>query len=300
MHARTRAFVEVTAAVLVWGASFAATKVALRQVSPVTVVWLRFAMGIAVLGAAAAWRGELRRVSARDLGIFASLGLIGITLHQWLQSTALQTTHASTGGWVAAATPVCIALVAALVLRERLTRLQWVGIVVATLGVVLIVTDGAPAMLLAGRFAEPGDILMVLSAPNWAVFSVLSRRVLRDHPPARMIFYTMTMGWLMTSVLFVAAGKPAEIGRLTSTGWLAVGFLGIFCSGLAYIFWYDALHSAPTSQVGTFLYLEPLVAVVTGMMFQGERLLLSSIVGGAIILAGVWLVNREPLAEASA
>ena len=64
---------------------------------------------------------------------------------------------------------------------------------------------------------------------------------LRTHPAARMLFYVMGLGWLFTTVLFVALSSPAEIGRLSVTGWLSIGFLGIFCSGLGYILWYAAL-----------------------------------------------------------
>jgi len=177
--------------------------------------------------------------------------------------------------------------------------LQILGIAVAVLGVLLVVSRGNLFTLVGGGAATRGDLLVMISAPNWAVFSILSRRGLKQHPAARMMFYVMAFGWGFTTLLFLFNPQFEAMRQMPWDGWIAVIFLGVFCSGLAYIFWYDALHSAPASQVGTFLYLEPLVAVATGMVFQGERLLVSSIVGGAVILAGVWLVNREPLADAS-
>jgi len=77
--------------VVVWGASFIATKVALREVSPVTVVWLRFAIGVAVLGAVVIARNQFSIPHGRDLGYLLLLGFIGISFHQWLQSTGLVT-----------------------------------------------------------------------------------------------------------------------------------------------------------------------------------------------------------------
>lgn len=298
---RTKAliFAELLAAVLVWGSSFAATKIALREVSPVTVVWLRFAMGVVVLGATAWWRGELRLVPRGDALALALLGLQGITLHQWLQSTALVTTHASTGGWIAAATPACIALVGVLLLRERLTSGGWLGIALAAVGVLVVVTRGDVTTLVRGRFGEPGDILMVLSAPNWAFFSVFSRHTLRRQPAARAVFFIMLFGWLGTTGLFLSSGDTAQIAGLSARGWLAVAFLGVFCSGLAYAFWYDALARLAAWQVGAFLYLEPLAAVATGVLLVGERLDWATVVGGGVILAGVWLVNRRDVPRLS-
>jgi drug/metabolite transporter (DMT)-like permease len=292
-RSRIVAIVEGVLAVLVWGASFIATKIALADVSPVTVVWIRFAMGLVILGIAVAVRGELALVSRRDLATFALLGLIGITFHQWLQSNALVTSQASTSGWIVATTPIFIAVLARIVLHERLSWLQVGGIALAAVGVLLVVSKDNPATLLAGRFGAPGDILILISAPNWAVFSVLSRGALRKHPAARMMFYVMALGWLFTSVLFFVGPGLSEIPRITPRGWAALAFLGIACSGLAYIWWYDALQRMEASRVGALLYLEPLVAMTVAAVVLGEPILVSTVVGGAVILTGVWLVNRR-------
>jgi drug/metabolite transporter (DMT)-like permease len=293
-RARTAAIVEGLLAVLVWGASFIATKVALVDASPVTVVWLRFAIGVAVLGVTMAARRQFAVVPVGELPTFALLGLIGITFHQWLQSNALVTSQASTSGWIIATTPIFMAVLARVVLGERLSWPRAAGIALAAFGVLLVVSKDDPVTVLAGRFGAPGDVLILLSAPNWAVFSVLSRGALRKHPATRMMFYVMTIGWLFTSVLLFTGPGLSEIGRITSRGWVALVFLGIACSGLAYIAWYDALQHLPASQVGALLYLEPLVAMTVAAVVLSEPILLSTVVGGAVILVGVWLVNRRP------
>jgi drug/metabolite transporter (DMT)-like permease len=291
-RSRSFAFVKVTFAVLAWGASFVATKVALQEVSPVTVVWLRFAMGVAILGAVVVMRRQFALPGRGDLAYFALLGFIGITFHQWLQSTGLLTAQASTTAWIVATTPVFMALLGRLVLNERLGWLKAGGITLATLGVLLVVSKGDWSALSSGQFGTPGDFLILVSAPNWAVFSVISRRGLQAHPAARMMFYVMGFGWLLTSVLLFTGPGLSEIGQLSLDGWMGIGFLGVFCSGVAYVFWYDGLQSIPASQVGAFLYLEPLVTVVVASLVLSEPLLIVTLIGGAIILAGVWIVNR--------
>jgi len=293
-RARVAALAEGLFAVAVWGASFIATKVALAEVSPITVVWLRFAMGVVVLGVAVVARRQLALVAWRGLALFALLGLIGITLHQWLQSNALVTSQASTSAWIVTTTPVFMAILGRLVLHERLGLQRIGGIALAAFGVLLVVTHGHLATLAAGRFGAPGDILMVLSAPNWAVFSVLSRRALRSHPATRTMFYVMSFGWLATTVLFVGGPGTSEIGHLTARGWTSIAFLGVACSGLAYIAWYDALKRMPASQAGALLYFEPLVAMVVAAIVLGESIGPATIGGGITILIGVWLVNRGP------
>jgi drug/metabolite transporter (DMT)-like permease len=292
-HSRFLSYAKVLFSVIVWGASFIATKVALKEISPATVVWLRFGIGVLILGLAARWRGQLALPKRKDIPYFALLGAIGIAFHQWLQSTALVTAQASTTAWIVATTPIFMALLGWLVLREKLTRLQVFGIALAAAGVLLVVSKGDLASLEVGQFGTPGDFLILISALNWAVFSTLSRRGLKEHPAGQMMLYVMGFGWLFSSVLFFTGPGLSEISQLTLDGWLGIAFLGIACSGLAYIFWYDGLQAIPASQVGAFLYLEPLVAVVVASAILQEPILLASLIGGGIILLGVWLVNRK-------
>ena len=177
-----KAVLKALFAVVVWGASFVATKISLQYVSPSTVVWLRFTMGIAILGLTVVLGRHFSLPRGRDWVYFAVLGFLGITFHQWLQSTGLLTAQATTTAWIVTSTPIFIALLGFFALCERLTWYQTAGIFLASFGVLLIVTKGDLSILMAGRFGTPGDLLVMISAVNWAVFSTLSRPGLKKHP----------------------------------------------------------------------------------------------------------------------
>jgi drug/metabolite transporter (DMT)-like permease len=290
---RAAPIAKVLFAVVVWGASFIATKIALAEVAPATVIWLRFGMGVVVLGAVVASRRQLAMPAKGDLAYFTGLGFLGIAFHQWLQSNGLVTAQAGTSSWIISSTPIFMALLGWLVLREKLGGLGAAGIAVAALGVLAVVSRGDLAAITAGRFGSPGDFLVLLSAANWAVFSVLSRKGLQRYSSAGMIFWVMLTGWLLSGVLFLLGPGPADLVRLSGRGWSAVAFLGIACSGLAYIFWYDALSVLPASQAGSFLYLEPLVTVIVAAILLGEPILPVTLAGGCAILLGVWMVSRR-------
>ena len=290
-------YFEVLFAVVAWGASFIATKIGVKDVTPITVVWLRFGMGVVILGIAVIARKEFAWPARNEWAYFALLGLLGITWHQWLQSTGLVTAQASTTAWIVATTPIFMALLGWLVLKEKLTVVQTAGIGLAAVGVLVVVSNGNLTSIFSGKFGTPGDYLIMLSAPNWAVFSTLSRRGLQKHPAARMMLYVMTFGWLFSSIGFFAGGHFSQIPKLSAGGWIGVSFLGIFCSGLAYIAWYDGLQAIAASQVGAFLYLEPLVAVVVAGVILSEPITWVSLTGGGVILLGVYLVNRPQKAD---
>lgn len=280
-------------AVTVWGASFVATKISLQYVSPSTVVFLRFTMGVIVLGLAVVLYKQFSLPTGRDWGYFAILGFLGITFHQWLQSTGLLTAQATTTAWIITSTPIFIAMLGFFVLKERLAWYQVAGIILAAFGVLLIVTKGSLSTLASGRLSTPGDFLILISAVNWAVFSTLSRSGLKKHPATLMMFYVMSFGWLFTSILFFVGSGVSEILTIPWNGWIAIGFLGVFCSGIAYIFWYDALQALPVAQTGAFLYFEPIVTLVVAVILLRETILLATLIGGITIIVGVWLVNRQ-------
>ncbi len=293
MSRRLTTIFETLFAVIVWGCTFVATKVALKEVFPETVIFLRFATGILILAAGVHIRRQWQPVNRRDLLVLAGLGVLGITFHQWLQSTGLVTSAASTTAWIVATSPIFIAVLGWLVLREKATWLQIGGTVLATLGVLLVVTRGDLDWKNIGRIGTFGDLLILISAVNWAVFSVLSRGMLKRLPSALMMFYVMLFGWIFSAAFFFMKAGTGDILNLTSNGWLAIVFLGIFGSGLAYIAWYDALQNLKANEAGVFLNIEPLVTMIVAFFILGEPVTWASLLGGAVIILGVWLVNHR-------
>ena len=277
----------------VWGASFVATKIALQYAAPSTVIWLRFMMGVVILGLTLLLNREFSLPRGKDWAYFALLGFLGIAFDHWLQSTGLLTAQATTTAWIIASTPIFIALLGFFILRESLAWYQVIGILLATFGVLLIVTKGNLSSLAAGRFGTPGDFLIMISAVNWAVFATLSRSGLKKHPATLMMFYVMTFGWLFISILFFVGSGFRQIAAIPWDGWRAIAFLGVFGSGLAYVFWYDVLKVLPVAQSGAFHYLEPIITVIVAALVIRERIFVATLVGGIIILIGVWLVNHR-------
>lgn len=286
------AYIKLAFAAVMWGISFIAIKLAVNEVSPIVVIWLRFAIGFLVLLFILLFRRQLKPVPLKNVLYFALLGFIGITFHQWLQSTGLVTSQASTTSWLVSTSPIFFALLGWLFLHEKLDLPVFLGIALATLGVGLVVSKGELHTLFSFGFGAPGDMLVLLSAPNWAVFSILSRRPLQQFPALFVLFYVVLFGWLFANPAFLLVRGWTQFPQLSLAGWLAVIFLGVACTALAYTFWYDGLQAVPASQAGAFLYIEPLVSLLVAAVILGETITMMALLGGGLILAGVWLVNH--------
>jgi drug/metabolite transporter (DMT)-like permease len=258
----------------------------------VTLIFTRFALGVGLLLVITAVRSQPivpPRDSWRSLAL---MGFVGVFVHQMIQAHALTMTTAVNTGWLIGLTPVWSALLSAWVLRERFGPFKIAGLVLGFLGAALVVTRGR---LGAGLLALPqtrGDLMILASTLNWAVYTVLGHPAIKRLGPTRATTGALSLGWLMLVPFFVYTAGWREYPRLSVVGWAAVLFLGIACSGLGYLFWYGALERIEASKVAAFLYLEPLVTLAAAAVLLGESVSVTTVVGGMLVLVGVALVQR--------
>jgi drug/metabolite transporter (DMT)-like permease len=219
------------------------------------------------------------------------MGFVGVAFHQLLQAHALTLTSATNTGWLIALVPIWSAVLAALLLKERFGARKLAGLAIGFAGAVLVVTRGHLDPSVLGVPATRGDLLVLASTVNWALYTVIGHGTIRRLGPARATAGAMLVGWLMLAPVFVAGAGWRDLAVLTPTGWSAVLFLGVACSGLGYLFWYGALRRVEASRVATLLYLEPLVTVGAAVVLLGERVDAMTLAGGLVVLGGVALVQ---------
>ena len=287
----------VLAAVVLWGISFVATKAALREVSPVTLIFTRFALGVGVLLLLLKLRRE-PLIPPRDTWpMLAVMGFVGIFVHQMVQAHGLTLTTAVRTGWLIGLTPIWSAVLAAVFLGEGFGPRKLVGLSLGLAGALLVITRGELSARVLALPATRGDLLILASTVNWAIYTILGRDTLKRLGSTRAIGAAMFLGWAMLIPFFVSAAGWQEYRDLSSTSLIAIVFLGVGCSGLGYLFWYAALERLETSQVAAFLYLEPLVTLLAAVALLGESVAVSTILGGVLVLVGVLIVQtaRPPL-----
>lgn len=276
-------------AVVFWGISFVATKAALSEISPVTLIFSRFAIAAVVLLAI------VREWPPRSAWpALALMGFVGIFVHQTLQAYALTMTSATNTGWLIGLTPIWSAILSGIALRERFGPLKIAGLVGGFAGALLVVTRGNFS---ASVFSSPstiGDLMILISTFNWAIYSVLGHGTLRTLGPRRATSGAMLFGAAMLLPLFVYQRGWRELPRLTTTGWSALLFLALGCSAMGYLFWYGALERIEVSRVASLLYLEPLVTFAAAAFLLGERVSGIVVAGGLLVLVSVVVAQSAP------
>ena len=292
--ARRLAVAGALVSVVIWGASFPATKPVVAELSVDTLVFTRAVLGTVLVGTMLGVRGGFVRVRRRDVGALVALSLLGNVLPQWLQGQALLRSSAANTAWLVGLCPITTAILARWLLGERLAG-RVTGIVVAFLGTLLVVSGGAS---LQAAFALPstrGDALTLVSTVSWALYTIYGRRFVAGYPAPVAMLHLLGVSVVVFLPGFVARAGWQELAVLSPTGWLCVLFLGLGCSGLAFTLWYAALEVMDASQVAAFVYVEPLVAQALARAMLGEPLQPATLLGGAAILVGVYLVSRAAL-----
>ena len=194
-------YVEAFFAVIVWGGVVYCHQNCIKEISPLTIVWLRFLMGVVILGLAVVLRKQFNLPDKKEWAYFALLGFLGITFHQVLQSNGLRTSEASTTAWIVSTTPVFMALLGWLILKEGLGWGKTLGILVAFIGVLVVISKGNIGSVSIGRFGAPGRYIDPDQRSQLgSVLGALAAWI-EIIPASLMMFYVMSFGWLFTSVI---------------------------------------------------------------------------------------------------
>lgn len=281
------------AAVILWGWSFIATKVVMKEIHPFVFLPLRFAIGASILLAIQLRRDRSfwKAFSPRDWISILLLSCAGVVALGLLQAYGLLHTSAIHTGWIIAINPILITIASRLFLGEPITLRKTLGIAFGFSGIGLIITNGefSPAIF---RFdSSLGDLLVFASAIAWTAYTVGGRGFLSRFPPLASVSVVMTVGCLVLLPFGFATGQWGQVGHLSARAWGAILFLGICCSGLGYLFWYKALEQRDSSVVGMYLYLEPFSTLVAALLLLGEELRAVTLLGGGLTLLGVYLAT---------
>ena len=282
-------------AIIFWGLSFIATKVALREINPFTLLTLRFGMGglLLLLFQLQKDKRFLKNFYSKDWISIFLLALVGVSTHTLLQAYGLLYTTAINTGWLIAIMPICIAIAARLYLGEPITLRKIGGIILGFLGVSLIISKGMFSLSLFRLGSTFGDFLILISALTWTAFTVGGRGFLSRFSPLAAITPIIILGSFITFPFTLLKWEWNHLFQLSLAAWVSLIFLGIFCSGLAYLFWYAALEKKDSSIVGVYLYLEPFVTLVGAYFFLNEEIRWMTLAGGSLILLGVYLATRR-------
>ena len=271
--------------IFVWASAFAGIRAGLEAYGPGQVALLRLLVASGALAIYAAWV-RMGMPEVRDLPVIALSGFLAFAVYH----IALNYGELTVGSGPAAirvnTAPIFTALLATAFLGERLRLWGWVGMLISFFGAALIGLGEGGDLRLA-----PGTFVILVSAVAVSVYIVVQRPYLRKYGPLAFTTYAVWAGTLFT--LIFLPGLPEAVREAPIETTLAVVYLGLFPTAVAYVTYAYALSRLPAARGASFLYLIAPVAFVIAWLWLGEVPTLLSAVGGVIVLAGVVIVNSR-------
>ena len=267
-----------------WASNFILGRTLREEIGPLMLTTSRVAVAslfYAVILGQAVIKG---RLLLKQWVLLIAMTLTGIVGFPFLLYRGPQLTTATNGALIHATGPLMTAIMAAVILRERLFPRHVLGGVISFFGVALIVSRGSFETLRQWH-VNAGDLYVLLSVVAWGLYSVASRRATRSHS----VFSVTTIStWIGLPFLLGAAAMEGEMA-VTHWSWylvLAVVYIGIFPSGAAFLSWNEGVRRVGANRAMVFYNMLPVYGSILGVILLGESFRADHFIGGGLILAG--------------
>lgn len=277
----------LTLSALIWSGNFVISRAMSNVIPPAGFVFWRWVVASAVLAPIAIPR--LRRewpIVRANLRLICICGLFGVTLFNFLIYTAMHSTTAINAALVNSAIPIFIIIFARIFYGQSVALRQHIGVALSLAGVASIILQGDPARIRTLTFNR-GDLLVLLAAVAWALYSVAIRRYPQGLNPFLFLFSTTIAGLIFLTPLYAMEIAAGETLSLNAPTLLSIGYVGILASVVAFSAWNSGLRQVGAHLGGQFIHLMPAFSTILAVLFLGERLRSFHVVGIVLIFAGI-------------
>jgi drug/metabolite transporter (DMT)-like permease len=279
-----------------WGGTFIAGRILAQSLPLMTAAFGRFFVAsILLVIVAVKMEGKLPRLNRGQVLLTAVLGLTGIFIYNICFFGALARVPAGRTSLFVSLAPIVTAILAVLIFGERLGLRRWIGIVIALLGAIVVITRGD----LIGGIADIsqslglGELMMLGAVLSWATYTLISRKALETLSPIVATTYGTLWGFVFLSIGAVGEFKEIDWILLDWRIWTSVFYLGAFGTVLPFIWYYQGIQTVGPSRTAIFTNLVPAFGVLFSATLLDEPILISMVVGGLIAALGVALVNKK-------
>ncbi|PFA46116.1 EamA family transporter [Bacillus anthracis] len=289
-RANSLSILATVTAVFLWSTSFVATKIAYDSFTPLTLGAIRFLIATIILGIIMKFaKQDLKKPSRKDLGYISLSGLLGITIFYSMENIGVKLTTASNAALIVASYPAITVLFDFLLTRKRITWIKGLGIALAVIGVYQI-TYHSPNQ--GGSQQLFGSVILILAGVAFTFYTFTTSKSVAKYSLITVSFYQTLAGSLAFIPLSIIERSSWKIPTIESV--IIVLYLGIFCSVIAFLLYNYGLRNISSGSAVALLNLVPVFGVLFSILFLNEVIGIYHLIGGLIVILGVFLSALEP------
>ncbi len=282
---RRWAYLFVNISTLLWASNIVLGRALRDDIGPVTLTAARFIIaGMLFLGLLLINKKSWVQPTPRDWLRLIGMALTGVFGFPILMYLALRYTTATNAVLINASTPLVTVFLAALILKERITKPLIVGSIFSIAGVIIVISNGSLKLLAELRF-NVGDVIVLINVGLWGMYSILGRLVTRQMTSLTATAYSawLALPLLMGSAALEFQNEPTQVNLSVI---LAALYIGIFPSVIAFVAWNEGVRRVGPNQAMAFYNMLPLYGILLGVVLLGETLTWMHILGGALVVSG--------------
>ncbi len=287
-------------AVLLWAGNWVFARALRFDAPPVALAFWRWLIALVILSPLAYTHVRQQwRVVLRSWRVLCLLALLATVLQHIPIYMGLRDTTATNGALLNSTAPIMIFVLSRVLVGERWSVRQALGVLISLGGVVAIVARGELTVL-AGMQLNGGDLWVLLATLTWAIYTVCLRWRPAELDPLAMLWTISAVGVVAMLPLYaweLAAGRTLHVTPIALAG---IAYIGVFATVVAYVFWNRAVQQVGPNRAGPFMYLMLVYTPLLAIVFLGERLQLYHFIGCALILGGIYLTTSGGRGEAGA
>ena len=272
--------------IFIWGTTFISTKILLVDFKPIEILFFRFLIGLIAL--LIIYPKRLKKTTKDQEITFALAGLCGVTLYFLLENIALTYSMASNIGVIISIAPFFTAILSDFVLKEKSLKSNFIiGFIAAMMGIALISFNGTSNF----KLNPIGDVLALLAALVWAIYSVLTKKISEyGYNTIQVIRRIFIYGIAFMLIALLPFDFELNLNRFTNPVYLGnIIFLGLGASALCFVTWNVAVKILGAVKTSIYIYIVPVVTVVTSVIILNEQITLMSFIGTILTLIGLFL-----------
>jgi drug/metabolite transporter (DMT)-like permease len=274
-----------------WGGNAVAGKFLAGSLPPVTISFIRLAIGVLIMSPVIIrlFKREMAalRENLKMLVFLAVTGVIGFNL---LIYWAVNYTSAINATLLNSTSPLFIFLLSALLIGEKMELKYWVSMAISFIGVLFVITHGSFERMIALQF-NTGDLIMVLAVISWALYSIFIKKLSGKMPSLAIFGFTLAIGFVLMIPAVAVELAVEPVDALTLGEWSALFYIGIFPSICSFLLWNRAVAMIGPSKASISLNLIPVFGAGAAFLVLGEVITLPQVIGGCLVFIGVFITS---------